>query len=300
MSRLSHCITVESWTPAEVYQLFQRVERYQAQPFCDRETCQEKTICILSYENSTRTRLSFEMAAQRLGAHVTTMTANTSSVTKGETLEDTIKTLSALGMDMLVLRHPDDGAAAEAAKHSRAMVINAGDGCNEHPTQALLDAYSLWKHFGRLEGLKVTICGDLLHSRVARSNTRLLAKMGVEICHVSPDHLRMEGKDAALVARHVLAMEGGIADVDAIMLLRVQRERLGDKVFDQDAFIRSYQLTEQRLALAPAHAVILHPGPVNRDVELAGSVVDSPRALILAQVAHGVVVRQALLATMLT
>lgn len=248
------------------------------------------------YENSTRTSLSFELAGKRLGAHVLTMAVAQSSVAKGESLVDTARTLEALGANVIVIRHQQSGSAAAIASVTRCAVINAGDGANEHPTQALIDALTLRRRFGRLEGLTVAICGDIRHSRVARSNMLLLARMGANVRVTGPASLLPADLPAGVTA--VIDIDEAVANVDAIMMLRVQHERMTEKLDLSAAdYHRRYGLTEERLSRTAAHAVVMHPGPINRGVEIADAVADDvERSTILEQVALGVPVRMACLA----
>ena len=248
----------------------------------------------LFYENSTRTLMSFATAAHRLGASALTLPVEQSSVKKGETLEDTARTLNAMRPDALVIRHPENGAPAEVAAILDASVINAGDGTNEHPTQALLDAATIRGRLGRLDGLKVAICGDIKHSRVARSNARLLPRLGAEVRLAGPPEL-MPGELPRLT------VDEAISGADVVMMLRVQRERLDQEFGDAPGeYLQSYGLTSQRLALAAPNAVVMHPGPMNRGVEIEDAVADDPeRSLINLQVAMGVAVRMACLELLL-
>jgi aspartate carbamoyltransferase catalytic subunit len=246
----------------------------------------------LFLENSTRTRLSFEMAAKRLGCDVINMTMDGSSIKKGESFTDTLKTINAMLPDLLVIRHAADGAAQEAADILGCPVVNGGDGTREHPTQALLDALTLRRHFGRLEGLKVAICGDILHSRVAHSNMILLQRMGAQVCCVGPRELLLPD------APHATSdMQDGLRDADAVMVLRIQKERLQKTLsFSEDDYFRQFGLTPATLAYAKPDAVVLHPGPMNRGVEIDAAIADDPaRSLITAQVEMGVAVRMACL-----
>ena len=244
----------------------------------------------LFYENSTRTLMSFATAAHRLGMAVVTLPVEQSSAKKGETLADTARTLGAMRPSALVIRHQQNGAAQEVAEIIDAPVINAGDGTNEHPTQALLDAATLIRHFGTLEGKTIAICGDILHSRVARSNARLLPRLGAAVRLAGPPKLMPADASA-------LTVDEAIAGADAVMLLRVQRERLEEELGDAPGeYLRLYGLTLERLASAAGDAVVLHPGPMNRGVEIAEELADDPRrSLITTQVEMGVAMRMACL-----
>ena len=245
----------------------------------------------LFYENSTRTAMSFATAAARLGAQPISLSVEHSSVKKGETLEDTARTLNAMRPDALVIRHRDNGAPALVAEIMDAPVINAGDGTNEHPTQALLDALTIRTHFGRIEGLKIAICGDIRHSRVARSNARLLPRLGAEIRLCGPAALLPDDANASD------SIDDAVRGADVAMMLRVQRERLEDELGDAPGeYLARYGLTTERAALLAPDGVVMHPGPMNRGVEIENSVADDPqRSLITSQVEHGVAVRMACL-----
>ena len=246
----------------------------------------------LFLENSTRTRVSFEMAAKRLGAHVINMSVEGSSIKKGESFVDTLKTLNAMRPDIFVLRHSEENSAQLAAEVLDCPVINAGDGTNEHPTQALLDALTLRRHFKRLEGLNVTICGDIRHSRVAHSNGILLKKMGARVSWVGPSEFLPAGLENATTN-----MSEGLRDTDAVMVLRIQKERLQKlPSFTEETYFKDYGLTPERMATARKTAVILHPGPMNRGIEIDSVLADNPmRSLITTQVSMGVAVRMACL-----
>ncbi len=249
------------------------------------------TVLNAFFENSTRTLLSFEIAAQRLGAQVVTMQVEMSSIKKGETLEDTARTLNAMRPDCLVMRHGSTGAPRAIAGIMDCPVINAGDGTGEHPTQALLDAATLRHRFGRIEGLKVAICGDLAHSRVARSNARLLPRLGADV--------RLAGPPSLLPADFAGsgAIDEAVEGADVVMMLRIQRERLEEELNDAPGeYLARYGLTPERMAKAGPGAVVMHPGPINRGVEIDGNVADDPeRSLITLQVEMGVAVRMACL-----
>ena len=249
-----------------------------------------KIVFNLFYENSTRTLMSFATASHRLGASVVTLPVQQSSVKKGETLEDTARTLNAMHPDVLVIRHGENDAPAAVASIMECPVINAGDGTNEHPTQALLDALALTLRVGSLEGLKVAICGDIKHSRVARSNAKLLPRLGAEVRLAGPPSL-LPGDLPAL------SIDEAIEGADVVMMLRVQRERLEEDLNDAPGeYLERYGLTPERLAKAAPGALVMHPGPMNRGVEIADSVADDPdRSLIQLQVEAGVAVRMACL-----
>jgi aspartate carbamoyltransferase catalytic subunit len=256
-----------------------------------------RTVINLFLEASTRTRTSFELAGKRLGADVVNIGAATSSVTKGETLLDTIKTLEAMATDVIVLRHPASGAAHFVATRTRASIVNAGDGAHEHPTQALLDALTLRRRKGRLEGLVVAICGDILHSRVARSNALLLGKMGAEVRLCGPRTM-MPPAPAALgtTVRSFERLADAVAGADAVMMLRIQKERLeGATMATTREYSRFFGLGPRVLDLAKPDAVVMHPGPIQRGVEIDPVVADGPRSVILDQVAAGIAVRMAVL-----
>ncbi|HEU0310676.1 MAG TPA: aspartate carbamoyltransferase catalytic subunit [Sphingomicrobium sp.] len=248
------------------------------------------TIVNAFFENSTRTLLSFEIAANRLGAQVVTMQVEHSSIKKGETLEDTARTLNAMRPDALVIRHGTSGAPASVAAIMDCPVINAGDGIGEHPTQALLDAATIRQHFGRIDGLKVAICGDLKHSRVARSNAMLLERLGARLRFAAPPSLMPDGLGGG-------SIDDAVEGADVVMMLRVQRERLDEDLGDAPGeYLARYGLTEARFATAAPEAVIMHPGPINRGVEVEGALADHPtRSLIVRQVEMGVAVRMACL-----
>ncbi len=264
-------------------------------------TLRGRTVANLFFEDSTRTRLSFEAAAKRLSADVITFTAKGSSVSKGETLKDTALTLEAMGAQVIVLRHHASGAAQRLAESGwiEASVINAGDGTHEHPTQALLDAYTLRQHLrggsGDLQGLRVVIVGDILHSRVARSNVALLTTLGARVTLVAPPTLVPVGVES-WNCDVTFDFDDALADADAVMMLRVQSERMNAAYFPSaHEYSRRYGLDSMRAARLPDHAVVLHPGPMNRGMEITAEVADGPRALIVDQVANGVSVRMAVL-----
>ena len=249
------------------------------------------TVLNAFFENSTRTLLSFEIAAQRLGAQMVTMQVEMSSIKKGESLEDTARTLNAMRPDALVIRHGTSGAPRAVADIMDCPVINAGDGTGEHPTQALLDAATLQHHFGRIEGVKIAICGDLAHSRVARSNGKLLSRLGAEVRLAGPPSLLPNGFEGSG------SIDEAVEDADVVMMLRIQRERLEEDLNDGPGeYLARYGLTAERMARAAPGAMVMHPGPINRGVEIDGALADDPeRSLITLQVEMGVAVRMACL-----
>jgi aspartate carbamoyltransferase catalytic subunit len=254
-----------------------------------------RTQVNLFFENSTRTQSSFEIAGKRLGADVMNMAIATSSVAKGETLIDTAMTINAMHPDFLVVRHQSSGAVELLSQQVSCAVLNAGDGQHEHPTQALLDALTIRRHFGRLEGLTVAICGDVLHSRVARSNIHLLSRMGATVRVVAPSTLLPSGiaNFGVDVFRN---MAEGIRGADVVMMLRLQQERMGGAfVPSLREYYQFYGLTESKLEEAQPHALVMHPGPMNRGVEIDSSVADGAQSVIREQVEMGVAVRMAVL-----
>jgi aspartate carbamoyltransferase catalytic subunit len=256
------------------------------------------TAAHLFFENSTRTRASFELAAKRLGAHVLNLDIATSSTAKGETLVDTARTIDAMSVELMVVRHREDGAPGRVAQGVRAGVINAGDGTREHPTQALLDALTIRRAFGRIEGLTVAICGDIRHSRVAGSNARLLPRLGARVRLVGPPALLPEAAPAEVAL--VDDLRAGVAGADVVMMLRLQRERMRSALEMSEAtYFDAWGLDREKLGLAAPGARVMHPGPMNRGVEIAGAVADDETvSLISAQVGNGVAARMAVLAAL--
>jgi aspartate carbamoyltransferase catalytic subunit len=294
-----HLLGIEGLQPFEIQDLLDR-----AGGFVDLNRRADKKLQLLKgltqinlfFESSTRTQTSFELAGKRLGADVVNMSVATSSVKKGETLIDTAMTLNAMHPDVLVVRHQDSGAVALLAHHVRCAVINAGDGAHEHPTQALLDALTIRRRKGRIEGLTVAICGDILHSRVARSNILLLLAMGARVRVVAPSTLLPSGV-ASFGVEVFTDMQRGLEDVDIVMMLRLQTERMqGSFVPSVAEYFHFYGLTYDKLRVARPDALIMHPGPMNRGVEIDGIVADDiDRSAILDQVEMGVAVRMAVL-----
>jgi aspartate carbamoyltransferase catalytic subunit len=257
-------------------------------------TLRGKTVVNLFFEPSTRTRTSFELAEKRLSTDVLNFSVPTSSVVKGESLFDTVKTIEAYGVNFIVIRHQSSGAPHFIAQNVSASVINAGDGINEHPTQALLDAFSIIEKKGSLEGLNIAIVGDILHSRVAKSNIYLLSKFGANIRLIGPPTLipDMTGHNVEVFYE----MDEGLKDADVIMMLRIQMERQGKGFFPSTLeYFRNWGLDMRRLKLAGKDAIVMHPGPMNRGIEISSDVADSEQSIILDQVTNGLAVRMAVM-----
>jgi aspartate carbamoyltransferase catalytic subunit len=260
-----------------------------------------KTVINLFFEPSTRTRTSFEIAAKRLSADAVNISASTSSISKGESLLDTAQNLQAMSPDAIVIRHPSPGVPHQLSRMVSASIINGGDGAHEHPTQALLDAFTIREHKGRIGGLQIAIIGDIMHSRVARSNCHLLTKLGAHVRIAGPRTLipvgydkLIENSEGSLIVCD--RIDEAIAGSDVVMMLRIQRERMTDAFLPSlKEYSVQYGLTLRRLELAASDCIVMHPGPVNRGIEISSEVVDSARSLILDQVANGVAVRMAIL-----
>ena len=297
--RTSHLLGIDGLSPLEVTGLLDLADKYAVlNRAADKKTAllKGRTLINLFYEASTRTQSSFELAGKRLGADVLNMSVKTSSVTKGETLIDTASTLNAMRPDMLVVRHPDSGAAELLARKLDCAVVNAGDGSHEHPTQALLDALTIRRHLKSFEGLVVAICGDVLHSRVARSNIRLLSMMGARVRLIAPKTLiPSEAERWGVEIFH--DMIKGLEGVDIVMMLRLQLERMtGAFVPSTREYFRFYGLDRKKLKVAKPGALVMHPGPMNRGVEIDSAVADDIEvSLIQEQVEMGVAIRMAVL-----
>lgn len=263
-------------------------------------TLRGKTVVNLFFEPSTRTRTSFELAEKRMSMDVINFSVPTSSVVKGESLLDTIKTIEAYEIDFMVIRHSSSGVPHFVSRHTEASVINAGDGINEHPTQALLDAFTIIEKKGRIEGLEIAIVGDILHSRVARSNIYCLAKLGARLRLIGPPTLIPSGLTESFEIAHdikiLYSMEEGLKDVDVIMMLRIQTERQEKGYFpSREEYFKFWGLTSERLSLARPDAIVMHPGPMNRGVEIASEVADGTQSVILDQVTNGIAIRMAVM-----
>jgi aspartate carbamoyltransferase catalytic subunit len=292
-----HLLGIDQLSDADVALILDEAEgwaEFNRRPQRQDERLRGLTQVNLFFESSTRTLVSFEIAGRRLGAQVSTMAVGHSSVRKGETLIDTARTIDAMGADLIVIRHSDMGAAAAVAQVVRCAVVNGGDGTNQHPTQALLDALTIRRRKGRIAGLTVAICGDIRHSRVANSNRRLLPRLGATVRLVAPARLLPD--DAEGLATFT-DMDEGIAGADVVMMLRIQRERMEDALTGLlGDFHSAYGLTYARLARAAPDALVMHPGPMNRGIEIDGALADDPqRSAILDQVENGVAVRMACL-----
>jgi aspartate carbamoyltransferase catalytic subunit len=275
----------------------EEIARLAARPIKKLPTLRGRTVVNLFFEDSTRTRTSFEVAAKRLSADVINFSAKGSSVSKGESLKDTALTLEAMGADAVVVRHSASGAAYRLATAgwSSSHVVNAGDGTHEHPTQALLDAFTMRRHLGGFDGRRVTVVGDVLHSRVARSNVHLLATLGAQVTLVAPPTLLPVGVES-WPCEVSYDLDAAVPGSDAIMMLRVQRERMNGGFFPtQREYSRRYGLDAQRMAKLPDKAIVMHPGPMVRGMEISAAVADSDRSVIVEQVANGVSVRMAVL-----
>jgi aspartate carbamoyltransferase catalytic subunit len=258
-------------------------------------TLRGKTAVNLFFEPSTRTRTSFELAAKRLSTDVINFSVPTSSVVKGESLIDTALTVQALGADFIIIRHSSAGVPHLLAKKLRASVINAGDGTNEHPTQALLDAFTIRERKGRIEGLDIALVGDIIHSRVAKSNIYGLTKLGANVRLIGPPTLiPREMEDFGVRVLH--SMEEGLKDVDVVMMLRIQMERQGKGFFPStEEYSKNWGLIQERLLLAKDDVIVMHPGPMNRGIEISSEIADGPRSVILEQVTNGLAVRMAVM-----
>ena len=296
--RSRHLLSIADLSTAEVGLILDTAEAMReigTRPIKKVPTLRGKTVVNLFFEPSTRTRTSFEIAEKRLSADTLNIAAASSSVVKGESLIDTVRTLEAMAPDMIVTRHGASGACHLLARLCDSRIINAGDGMHEHPTQALLDAFTIREHKSRIDGLKVAIVGDLLHSRVLRSNVLLLRALGADVWVAGPATLMPLGMDAAGVTA-TTSVDAAVEDADVVMLLRIQLERMHGNFFPSlREYFRLFGMTAARLSLAKPDVIIMHPGPMNRGVEIASDVADGPYSVILEQVANGVAIRMAVL-----
>ena len=296
---MEHLISIEALNKEQIQDILNRAKYYHGalqEGRWEKEKLKGKIVLTLFFENSTRTLTSFDIAAKRLGADVVNWNAEVSSLKKDESFSDTIDTLSAMEPDAIVIRHHEYGAPDFVSKRVNCPVINAGDSWREHPTQALLDAVTILQEKETLEGLTVSICGDVAHSRVANSNAKLLTKMGANVRFVAPEML-MPQKLPANGIECFDTLEDGIKDADIVMMLRIQKERMDRSIIPDDAtYFKKYGLTLERLKYAKPDAIVLHPGPANRGVEITDEVMDDPtRSMMKRQVANGVPTRMAVL-----
>jgi aspartate carbamoyltransferase catalytic subunit len=293
-----HLLGTEGLGAGEITTVLDLGERFleiAQRPIKKVPTLRGKTVVNLFLEPSTRTRTSFEIAAKRLSADAVNISGSASSTTKGETLLDTARNIDAMAPDVVVIRHAFAGAAALLARHLKASIVNAGDGAHEHPTQALLDCSTIRAHKGRLDGLVVAICGDIAHSRVARSNIHALTTLGAQVRVAGPRTLLPIGIEK-LGAVSYDRLEPALEGADVVMMLRIQKERQqGGRFPNLREYSRLFGLNERRLRIAKPDAIVMHPGPINRGVEIDSAVADGPRAVILDQVARGVAIRMAVL-----
>lgn len=293
-------ISIDQLTKSDIEQIHKGAEKFFKAKDKKHSTLSGKTLINFFFENSTRTRMSFEIAAKRMGVDVTGLDVSLSSLKKGESIIDTAKTIDAMQPDFVVIRHNSSGILEVLKKYINASVINAGDGTNEHPSQALLDSFTILQHRKKLENLKIAICGDVLHSRVARSNIKLLKKFGCEIHVITPPTLMPFGYREWLKKNYGVevfeSLESGIKNVDVVMMLRIQQERMSSCYIPSlSEYFSLFGLTHEKLKLSN-NALVLHPGPINRDVEISSALADDEKvSLILEQVEAGVAVRQSIL-----
>jgi aspartate carbamoyltransferase catalytic subunit len=297
--QLRHLLSISDLSRTTAEQILKTAQAFHElgkRPVRKVPTLRGKTVINVFYEASTRTRTSFELAGKRLSADVVNIGGSSSSTSKGESLRDTVLTLDAMHASVIVLRHSVSGAAHYVARNTRAAVVNAGDGMHEHPTQALLDVFTIRQHKGNdLGGLTVTICGDIQHSRVARSNVLLLRLLGARVRLAGPRTL-LPHRAEALGVETFDRLEPALEGADVVMMLRIQRERLGAALFPSSReYARYFGLNARRLKLASPEAIVMHPGPINRGVEISDEVADGPHSVILGQVEAGVAVRMAVL-----
>ncbi|MFN2588501.1 MAG: aspartate carbamoyltransferase catalytic subunit [Actinomycetota bacterium] len=300
---MKHLLSMDQLSADDITRILDTAESLRQvtdRPIKKLPTLRGRTVCNLFYEASTRTRISFELAAKRLSADVINFSADSkSSVAKGESFKDTAWTIEAMGVDAIVVRHGSSGAPHQLSRWVKASVLNAGDGAHEHPTQALLDLYSIRERFKDLDGLKVAIVGDIVHSRVARSNVKGLVTMGADVVLVGPPTL-VPPEPAAWGATVSYDLDAVIDDVDVCYLLRVQQERQSEQLFPSNReYAVLWGLDNKRMTRMKPEALVMHPGPMNRGVEIAADVSESPRSIILDQVSNGLAVRMSLLYLML-
>jgi len=300
MNKLSaeHLLGIKYLTKDDISLIFKTADNFKKiinQPIKKVPSLRDITVANLFFENSTRTRLSFELAEKRLSADIVNFSSSSSSVKKGETLIDTVNNIIAMKVDMVVIRHPNPGASVFLSRNIEAKIINAGDGTHEHPTQALLDAYSIREKYGKVKGKKIVIIGDILHSRVALSNIYCLQKLGVEVCVCGPSTLIPKYIDS-LGVRHISSLQEALDWCDVANVLRIQLERQDVKFFPSlREYAMVFGINKRILNDLNKEIIIMHPGPINRGVELTSDVADSGQAIILDQVENGVAIRMAVL-----
>jgi aspartate carbamoyltransferase catalytic subunit len=296
--RLRNLLGTEQLTVSEIDSLLELAQRMD--PKRPPQLLRGKRVVLLFYEPSTRTRTSFEFAAKALGATTTLITASSSSIEKGESLIDTGWTVTSLGADIIVMRHPSSGAPYLLSRFIPVPIVNAGDGLHQHPSQALLDALTITNHKRRLKGLRVVIVGDIFHSRVARSNAILLSKCGAEVVLCGPPDLAPDL--ASTIAPGISVshdLDDALRGADVVMSLRIQKERLAGKQIGLEEYIAEFQITAERMKLAKDDAIVMHPGPIVRGLELSNEVADGPQSRVHEQVSNGVKMRMAILATVM-
>ena len=301
---MKHLLSIEDLSPDDIDQIMDVAKYYKEaldSGAWDRNKLADKIVLMMFYENSTRTLTSFDMAARRLGAQVVVWHPEISAIHKNETFHDTVDTLAAMKPDAVVIRHSEYGAPGFVADRVDCPVINGGDSWREHPTQALLDAFTILRAKGQVEGLNIAICGDIAHSRVANSNAALLTKMGANVRVIAPEFL-MPQKFPIDGVEMFTSMEEGLPGCDVVMMLRIQKERMEMSLIpDNDQYFKTYGLSTDRLAYTNSDAIIMHPGPMNRGVEIADEVADDPvRSVIKKQVSNGIPVRMAVLDILLS
>ena len=304
--RLRHFLTVEGLSKKQLVSIMDTADSFASvseQAVKKVPILRGKTVVNLFFETSTRTRTTFELAAKRLSADVINLKIATSATTKGESLLDTIRNIEAMQVDMFVVRHADSGAPHFIARHvaPHISVINAGDGRHAHPTQAMLDVYTIRKHKGRFEGLVVAIVGDILHSRVARSEIQALRILGASEIRVVGPRTLLPPDAESLGVKVFVDLEQGLKDVDVVIMLRLQRERMnGAFIPSEHEYFAKFGLTEERLKVARPDAIIMHPGPINRGIEIESKVADGPRSVILQQVTAGISIRMAVMSMVMS
>jgi aspartate carbamoyltransferase catalytic subunit len=299
---LKHLLTLEGLSAAHIHKILDAAKKISTHQFTPSQAHLNSVVATLFYEPSTRTRTTFEIAAQKLQAHVVNLTISTSSAQKGETLRDTVQNLAAMQTNVIILRHPSSGAAHFVAKQvpNSVSVINAGDGCHAHPTQALLDMYTIQQHVKDFKQLSVAIVGDVYHSRVARSQIHALSTLGVPDIRVVAPKTLIPAAINSLGVTVYPDLASGLEEVDVILLLRLQQERMQTgKLPIGNNYYQHYGLTKKTLEYAKPTAIVMHPGPMNRGVEIQSEIADSSRALILEQVTNGIAIRMAIIDTLI-